>query len=256
MLECPNCGELLTPINVATTGGQITVDHCLNCGGTWFDPYEINRLKIEDVHKIGWHLTIKKNDIPWGKMERLCPKDFHELKIEKPDIIKENVSIERCHVCHGIFISQENLLKVKMAQQEKISTYKRLSLPFSLTAVFIPFVFVSLLMFSTFMTITRLDDAQNSQIKAAEEIQALQFIPITDSTVSILFLTKSETTTSIEYGTNILDQKTVTIDETPSKTHQTNLKNLNPGTLYRFRIIIDLKDGRKVKSKEFTFTTK
>ncbi len=256
MLECPNCGEFLTPISINTTGGSLDLDHCLNCGGTWFDPYEINRITTSDVLKLGQILSIKKKDVPWGKMERLCPRDFNELHREKPEISMENIVMERCSHCRGIFIMQKDLAKLKGTQESKINTFKKQNLPFSLAAVFIPFVAVSLLMFSTFMTITNLSDAQNSQIKATGQLQALETIPVTDSTVSILFLTKSETKTSITYGTNFIDQKTQVVSIVPTKTHQTTLKNLKPGTLYSYRIIIELPSGEKVQSKVYTFETK
>lgn len=256
MLECPNCGEFFTPVNLKTTGGSITVDHCINCGGSWFDPYEINRITTKDVYILGQSLLIKKNEVPWGKMERLCPRDFHELQKEKSEISIEHISMERCPECKGIFIMQADLAKLKSAQTTKIATYKSLSLPFSLNSVLIPFVFVSLLMLSTFMTITNLDDAQNSQIKAQEELKSVKSIPITDSTVAILFLTNSNTITYIEYQTNILDQKKLRISDTPSKTHQITLTNLKPGTKYTYYILIQQPNGEMIRSKAYNFTTK
>ena len=255
MLDCPNCEGILTPINVGTTGGSLTIDHCPNCSGSWFDPYEINRISLKDVLRLSENLLIKKREMPPPKIERLCPRDFHPLARQSPDIIPEHISMERCLSCHGIFIMQKELEKLKSSQTTRVNIFKNLSIPFSLNAIFIPFIFISLLMFSTFMTITSLDDAQNSAVRAKEEIQLTKAVPITDSTVSIFFLTTSKTTSEITYGTGLFDQKTETVSTIPTKTHQIILTSLAPGTTYKYKIILILPDGHKLTSKEYTFNT-
>lgn len=257
MLECPNCGEILTPIHLSTDGGgHITVDHCGSCGGTWFDNYEINRVSYEDVFKIAANTAIKKREPSPGKMERLCPQDSSKLEKLKTNLTEENLYLERCPACGGVFVGQKDLEKIKLAQKTKIHYYQNSGLPFpQLSAIFIPIVFVGLLLFSTFLTVTNLRDAQQSQTSAKEQLSAVTAIPVSETSEAVMYLTASSTVTSIQYGTNIFNKKVAAVDISPSRTHQIVLKGLTPGTTYYYVISLTLPSGQAVASPEYSFTT-
>ncbi len=257
MLDCPNCGELLSPIHITTSGrGSITIHHCVNCSGTWFDNYDINRLTLTDVYRIAASSLIKKREIPWGKLDRLCPRDFHPLQRFKTEVTQENLNIERCPHCGGIFIMQKDLEKLKLAQTAKINIFKSLNIPFpSLHAFFIPIFFVGLLLFSTFLTVTNLENAKESETKAKEEISSVTNVSIDSQSTAILFLTESPVVSSLEYGTNLFDQKVLVVSQTPQISHKITLTKLSPNTTYHFYIILTLPTGEKVVSQQYSFTT-
>ncbi|MBI4067147.1 zf-TFIIB domain-containing protein [Candidatus Gottesmanbacteria bacterium] len=257
MLDCPNCGDLLVSISTLSTNNEeISVDHCLSCSGTWFDRYEINRIRLSGIYKIAQATDIKRKEPPWGKMERLCPRDFTTLQIYRTQVTPENVEMERCRKCGGIFTTQKVLEKFKMAQAAKMNTYAKSTLPFiTLSSVFIPIFFVSLLLFSTFLAVTNLKDAKENQTRAKELLSGLTIIPVDPTRVAILFLTQSKLTTDIEYGTNMINKKTVSVSIFPSSLHQINLTNLTPNTTYKFRIVIKSDKYEKIISEEYRFTT-
>jgi len=61
---CPACGNILQKLSVTTKqGGRFEVDHCGRCGGTWFDPYEINRIPYHEVMALSQLTVLPKKNI-------------------------------------------------------------------------------------------------------------------------------------------------------------------------------------------------
>lgn len=257
MLDCPNCGEILFPMTVKSSeGNPLSVDHCLHCGGTWFDRYEINRLSLSEVYKIGMATDIKRNEAPWGKMERLCPRDFKQLKIYKTDITSEHINIERCDHCGGVFTLQKDLDKFKHAQVARMNLAKTLNVAFiSLKTVFIPFFFVGLLLFATFLTVSNLPEAQDSRINAREQITKIFDLSIDPTTHTIFFETTTPVRSAIVYETSLLNQETQSINTKPSTSHVVTLISLQPNTTHHYRIFLTLDDNTKISSDKYSFTT-
>lgn len=257
MLDCPNCGEQLTPIIINTgTHARLTIDHCIHCGGTWFDHYEINRITLADVYKITGATQIKRNQMPWGKMERLCPKDSSRLMPFKSEITEERMHIERCTSCGGMFIMEKDLERLKMAQMSKLHYYKSNEIPFpSLKLFFIPLFFVGLLLFSTFLTVTKLNDAMESRTRAKDTVTAVTTIPVTGNIETVFFATTTPLISRLEYWTNILDKKTIDVAKLPQTAHSVSISGLSPGTVYSFRIILTFPGTKDLYSDMYTFKT-
>src|SRR3989338_8270400 len=257
MLDCPNCGEILFPMTVKSSeGNPLSVDHCIHCGGTWFDRYEINRLSYSEIFKIAAASDIKKREMIFGKMERICPRDYHNLENYKTEITTQYTVLERCPHCGGVFASQKSLEKFKSAQVGKMNMFKNSRLPsISLKNIFIPFFLVGLLLFSTFLTVSNLKDAKDSQIKANELLSAVFDLPIDSHTQTIMFETQTPITSAISYGTGPFDQKTILVAHTPTKNHIISLKDLKSNTVYTYQISLVDEKGHKFTSKEYQFKT-
>ncbi len=256
MLDCPNCGELLSPLFVhdKTRATGIELDHCIHCGGTWFDSDEINKISYSDIFKIASSTLIKKREAPWGKMERLCPRDFNTLSAKKPEFTHENITIEQCPKCRGMFLMEKDLEKLKLAQNVREHAVRQNFLSVSYTkTIMLTSIFGILLLASTFFTLTKSRN-QSGTIQASEEVYSVVTIPLPDQGESILFLTKSSQKTSLEYWSDPNDKKEIVISSFANTSHQVTLHNLQANTRYIFRIKLSEANQKPIYSKEFSFT--
>src|SRR3989344_6836017 len=257
MLDCPNCGETLFPMSVkASEGSPLSIDHCIHCGSTWFDRYEINRLSYSEIFKISGASDIKKKDMIFGKMERLCPRDYHNLENYKTEVTTEYLVLERCPHCGGVFVSQKALEKFKSAQVGKMNMFKNSKLPsISLKNIFIPFFLVGLLLFSTFLTVSNLKDAKDSQIKAKELLAAVFDLPIDSHTQTIMFETQTPVSSEIKFWSTPFDEKVISVSSVSTKTHIITLQSLKTNTIYSYQVILISENADKLISKVYQFKT-
>ncbi len=109
--SCPGCGgELREVYAEAHYGRYLSLDQCQDCGGIWFDRWELyylkedeaNRLDLVDKGRLLSHLTFRKG-------AGLCPaceidlKPFHDLNLP------EDANIERCPQCSGLWLNRGEL---------------------------------------------------------------------------------------------------------------------------------------------------
>lgn len=260
-MSCPSCSYLLQRLSVTTTGGgKFAVDHCGRCGGTWFDPYEINRIPFHEVVRLA-HITVlpsprRSPDLTGAKAGLLCPRCHKELVPSHYESVPKGVRMLRCPKCGGIWATQKALTEFKKHQEETVKEYKKSGTAFpSLSVIFVPALFLLLLMITTFVTVSRLQEAKEGRIKAAELITNLQVVPIPPTSVSITFTTKLELKTRIYYGTSSLELIPKTVSLTPSTTHGILLTGLRPNTTYVFRLELEDETGRKVRTEMQSFKT-
>ncbi|MBI4990676.1 zf-TFIIB domain-containing protein [Candidatus Gottesmanbacteria bacterium] len=253
-MSCPSCGYLLQKLEVHTnTGGKFAVDHCGRCGGTWFDPYEINRIPYHEVMRIA-HLTVLPKAPPTQQSSHKCPRCHKELVPSHYESVPKGVHMLRCSRCGGIWATQKALTEFKKHQQDSIEEYKQSGVAFpSLSVVFVPALFLLLLIVSTFITVSRLQEAKEGRIKAAELITNLQVVPIPPTSTSITFTTKVELKSRIYYGTSSLELTPKTVSLTPSATHGILLTGLRQNTTYLFRLELEDETGRKVRTEMQSF---
>ncbi len=243
---CPTCGHLLQKLLVTTnSGGKFEVDHCGRCGGTWFDPYEINRIPYHEVIRIA-HLTVLPKSPPAEMKNNLCPRCQSKLEKYHSEIMPKGVNLLRCPKDKGIWATQKALEEFKKNQEETIKEYKVRKIAFpSLSVVFAPAIFIFLLFLSTLITVTNLDKAKESRISAAAIMDQLQIVSISPTAVSITFKTKTSVKSSISYGVSSLELITRSISHQPTTNHQILITNLKPDTVYLYRIILEDQTGRK-----------
>ncbi|MBI3379399.1 zf-TFIIB domain-containing protein, partial [Candidatus Gottesmanbacteria bacterium] len=254
---CPTCGNLLQKLSVTTnSNGKFDVDHCGRCGGTWFDPYEINRIPYHEVSRIA-KLTVLPQKSPSEQLFHKCPRCHKDLVSSHYESVPKGVSMLRCSKCGGIWATQKALTEFKIHQEDTITEYKTGNTAFpSLSVVFVPAVFVLMLLFVTFTTIATLQQSSENRTKAENTISGITTLPISPTSVSIIFQTKSAVKSNISYGVDLFSMQTKTINQELSTNHHILLTGLYPKTLYIFKIILTDEKGRIYTTGENSFITK
>lgn len=256
-MHCPSCGYLLQKLSVTTnSGGRFDVDHCGRCGGTWFDPYEINRIPYHEVARIA-KLTVLATNAPQELSVHKCPRCHKEMVSSHYESVPKGLRMLRCGKCGGIWATQRVLVEFKKHQEETISEYKTGATAFpSLSVVFVPALSVLLLFIVTFLTVYSLQQSKEERIKAEVTITNLTTIPVSESSVNIIFQTKVPLKSRISYGIDLFSMQTKNVSSKPSSSHQILLTKLIPKTIYIFKIILEDEKGRTYTTGENTFITR
>lgn len=148
-MVCPSCNHPLQEKIVKTDTGKFTVEHCTNCGGTWFDAYEINRISEGEAGRIA---AVGGKKAPIHRQETMrCPKDHEYLAGYHHASIPHDIPLFSCPACHGIFALREALLSFKKQQTTTIASFKEPGRIFpALSVVFVPAFSLALLFAATF----------------------------------------------------------------------------------------------------------
>lgn len=252
---CPACGYTLQKLSVTTnSSGKFDVDHCGRCGGTWFDPYEINRIPYHEVVRLAG-LTVLPQKSPHTLPTHLCPRCHKKLVQYHGESLPKGTKLLRCKTCHGIWAMQKSLDHFKFAQEEKVTQYALEKTVFpSLSVVFVPALFLLLLFFSTFITVTHLQEAKEGKTYAEEQISSTKITVLSPNSVSLTIETKTPLKSTISYGTSLeaMTQKPITTE--PKTTHAIILTNLRPGALYIYKIIFSDSFGKTYTTNLQRFT--
>lgn len=255
-MYCPSCSYLLQKLEVTTnSGGKFSVDHCGRCGGSWFDPYEINRIPYHEVVRIANLTVLPRTSQPTVTIHK-CPRCHRQLHFFHSESMPKGIRFWRCSKCHGIWATQIALQEFKKYQQDKIEAYKTSTTAFpSLSVVFIPALFVLLLLMVTFTTILTLQETKEARIKAESNISRLHTRDITPSTITVVFQTKAPLKSSISYGRSTFELSTKIISTSPTTSHIVTLSNLEPKTLYVYKITLEDEAGRRFETGNYSFAT-
>ena len=251
---CPTCGRELQKISVNTnSGGRFEVDHCGYCGGTWFDPYEINRIPYHEVANLANVTVLPMKNI--RKLpNRLCPNDHNALEIFKGDAVPKNVHLLWCRKCLGLWATGKDLIDFKKHQEETISAYDLGDKFFpKLSVAFIPALTFLFLILTTFSTIFSLQNANEGRTYAESQIKNLTSTPVAKDALVITFETHSEVKSAISYGLTKNDLSEKDKSEKPSASHSFILKNLIPGTPYYYKITLIDGHGRSFTTELNSF---
>jgi len=96
-MKCPQCSSPLSKIDYR----GIEVEHCENCGGTWFDTHEIDQLEDtvfdQDDSKNTMVTNVQTTEIQ-------CPKCSAPMK--KFNYRWEDLELEMCPVDHGFWLDK------------------------------------------------------------------------------------------------------------------------------------------------------
>ena len=244
-MYCPSCGYTLQKLSVTTSsGGRFDVDHCGRCGGTWFDPYEINRIPYHEVVRLAG-LTVLPQKSPHILPAHLCPRCHKKLVQYTGESLPKGTKLLRCKTCHGIWAMQKSLDTFKFQQEEKVTEYALEKTVFpSLSVVFVPALFLLLLFFSTFITVTHLQEAKEGKTYAEEQITQTAVQSLSPNSVSLVIETRIPFTSTISYGTNIEAMIQKPISSEPKTTHAIILTNLRSNALYVYKIIFTDRKGK------------
>lgn len=255
---CPSCSSDLSKIQVTTSsGGHFDIDHCGRCGGTWFDPYEINRIPYHEVMRLA-HLTVWKHQVPsFANQTFHCPRDSHLLEKYQSNSLPAGVVFLRCKYCFGLWATQRALEDFKKKQEEKIDYYKKAALPFpALSVVFVPALLITLLFFTTLLTILNLQKAKDSRTQAQTLVSHLNVVPFSKTAVSLTFDTSESLASKITFGTSALTRETKWVSAKPATSHKIFLRDLEPDAVYTYTITLTDPSGRSLTTEAQTFTTR
>lgn len=255
-MYCPNCQYQLQKLEVTTTsGGRFEVDHCGRCGGTWFDPYEINRIPYHEVARLAGLTVLPKNPI-LHPLDCLCPRCHKTLKKFHAESLPKGISMYRCIKCHGIWASQNALEEFKKEQQEVIGTYQESTKIFpALSLVFMPAVFMILLLFSTLLTLNKLSTARDDRTEAKTLTNSIALSNISNSSLLLYFPTVNPLRASIIYRDSNFNYRTQIISNNPAKQHQLILSGLKPDTFYYYYLRLEDSEGNSYNTPEAIFKT-
>lgn len=253
---CPACGFTLQKLSVTTnSGGNFGVDHCGRCGGTWFDPYEINRIDTHEVNRIA-HITVLPTTPPPTYDVKKCPNCHRVLVHSTTELVPKGVDLLRCSQCHGVWASQKALSVFKENQDTTIKEFKTHSRIFSsLSVVFLPAFFTLLLFISTFATVRRFQDEKDNRTQAEALVNSISANVLNNNTVGITFKTNTPLTSRISYGPSTLEYVEQMVSTKPAVSHAIFLRNLKPNTIYIFQITVTSLQGARFTTDQISFTT-
>lgn len=254
-MSCPTCGYTLQKLSVTTnSGGKFDVDHCGRCGGTWFDPYEINRIPYHEVMRLA-RLTVLPQKSPHILPAHLCPRCHKKLVQYTGESLPKGTKLLRCKTCHGIWAMQKTLDTFKFQQEEKVTEYALEKTVFpSLSVVFVPALFLLLLFFSTFITVTNLQEAKEGKTYAEEQISSTKITVLSPHSVSLVIETKTPLKSTIFYGTSTDQMLQKPISQELKTTHAIILTNLRSNALYVYKIIFTDSKGKTYTTNLQRFT--
>ncbi|KKS95738.1 MAG: hypothetical protein UV73_C0014G0015 [Candidatus Gottesmanbacteria bacterium GW2011_GWA2_43_14] len=254
---CPACGNILQKLSVTTKqGGRFEVDHCGRCGGTWFDPYEINRIPYHEVMALSQLTVLPKKNINQNA-KQLCPQDHLELFPLTGDAVPKGVKLLSCKKCLGIWATQKDLWEFKKHQDEIVSAYDLADKFFpNLSVVFVPALTLILLLFTTFTTITGLQNQKENRVAAREMISGLSVAPMKGNTLAVSFKTAQPMTSVIYLGDSELTMTRIPISEKPATVHTTIVRGLVNGKSYTYQIEIRDESGNNYRSEAEVFITR
>ncbi len=215
------------------------MDHCGRCGGTWFDPYEINRVPYHEVARLASITVIPKTPISRDDILH-CPRDHKQLDYFRGESTPRGVAMHRCPKCLGIWATQKALAEFKKHQEEIVTEYKVSRKPFpALSMVFAPAIALALLLITTAVTLLNLSNIQNNRSQAAEMVKNIKVQNISSSSVLVTFQTISPVKSFISFGETPLELRSQTISQEFNTTHYTLLTNLKPSTIYQYQLTLN-----------------
>lgn len=212
---CPNCGNSMRSVKLE----HVTVDHCANCGATFFDENEINRISATDARLLS---KDKQLDSISGT-EKLCPRDHTILKTHTQESIPQFVTLLRCDKCGGIFAFADDLMNFKKAQNAKINYFKLWRIPAPALKSLIVYTFLSVAVVSSVLTITQINQRQQTTTSAEDVVSSIDIVDSQNSTL-VCFTTKFPFNSELLF-TNIDTNEQISrpVSDSPQKIHCTSI---------------------------------
>lgn len=99
-MKCPVCERHIVALEL----NEIEVDHCLNCGGVWLDPDEMDLLLEGSPGREEIRDNMHPDDGGGEKVIRcpVCGKKMEKMRVERKS--GEGLRIDRCANGHGTWL--------------------------------------------------------------------------------------------------------------------------------------------------------
>lgn len=259
-MHCPSCLHPLHPLTSETTiGTHITLDHCGNCGGTWFDSYELSSLPHHEVVRLA-KMTISRHSSSSDHLsanEWVCPRDNHILSPFDSDTLPASVKFYECPHCHGMWGSMGALSSFAETMEKKVKTTAVHEKLFPDTTISLAsFLSLLFLFFTTFATLYIFKTVQENRTQAETLVTSRTTIPIDQTVMVLSFRTSLPLTSEISYGPTRLEMKKETITKEPSTFHRITIRNLSANTAYLYTLTLRDASGNSYTTPFYVFSTK
>ena len=119
MMRCPQCDVPMNQgIAHANPGSLIQLDQCRRCGGIWCDKWELFPIDPEEAERLD-ALDGKLLVAPAGQVSKTlyCPRCTNKLARLKEPLLPEEIVLQRCSRCEGIWLNRGQMTRYKDYQK-------------------------------------------------------------------------------------------------------------------------------------------
>lgn len=118
---CPSCGKELEEVKIPSSSGVvIKTNQCQNCGGVWFNDLDLFSLTGREAKILE---EISKNEPRESSLNvqsvHYCPVCGIPLVRLRDTNIPENININNCPKCNGLWMDRGETIKYKEYQKQK-----------------------------------------------------------------------------------------------------------------------------------------
>lgn len=235
---CPECKQSLTEKEVITSDNQkALIYECFNCGGHFFPPMVANLLPqvtAQDVDSI-----TPKNTFP-ANPTVICPICQETMIAITDTVIPKNVTVYTCPENHGNYFPLHQLYAFKRAQKTKLEYHQLWGIPIkSVFTVLLPIIAIFTAITAIPFTLQQVKSIQKSRVKAGELVSTPLVSPISPTQTVVSFTTKVNAVTILRLTLPDESTRDLPGQLAAQKTHVFNLENLQPGTAYRYHLIVN-----------------
>lgn len=229
-MTCPNCQQQLASV----VFGQAEILHCPNCGGSFFEENEINRISLPEAKTIA---ADKKTGFI-SATPKLCPKDNLPMKAIQEESVPQFVTLLKCEKCQGVFAFPDDLVNFKKAQQTKLNFFKVWQLPLPSLKSVLVYSFLILTTVSLLSSFYVVNVRQSLQTQADDVVKSIKISTVNNITV-IYFITKVPFQSEVVFFNQQTGQEIRRIiSKEPSKTHFLTVGDIAPSENISLQIIL------------------
>jgi Zn-finger nucleic acid-binding protein len=118
-MKCPNDRAEMKPVGLQSSMGRsIVVDQCPECGGIWFDEFEIYQAKDGEARRIE---TLDRaalaNPAQLAASALICPRDGVQLVQFNDAYFPKGIIIANCRRCSGFWLNRGEFIKYQEARR-------------------------------------------------------------------------------------------------------------------------------------------
>lgn len=112
-LYCPGCGGTLKEVWAEANYGRVLLlDQCHDCGGVWFDRWELYFMKESSLRSLdSVDINTFLSAVPDRKGSGRCPGCDTGLNPFIDPFLPKDASIKRCAGCSGLWLNRGDLSK-------------------------------------------------------------------------------------------------------------------------------------------------
>jgi Zn-finger nucleic acid-binding protein len=119
MMRCPQCDLSMNEVTVrANPGSLIQLDQCQRCGGIWCDKWELFPIDPDEAERLDSLderlLAALTEHVP---KTLYCPRCTSKLARLKEPLLPEEIVMQRCSRCEGIWLNRGQMTRYKNYQK-------------------------------------------------------------------------------------------------------------------------------------------